>query len=218
MKKFLLFALCAISAASSFAEPYSKAKSLQLKGVQLLKYSYEAQVSKETDYRQPLRAMKYVKEELKQTMNAQQVQQFMAKYKNSFTTKDFEVITAQVAAEFGNYDFAIEFFKKHPDRYILERLSNNGYKKEIIKNNYYWKLANVVLLQDGGCANVLQANTILTEAFRFKSSTVTKEQQIEFLSKLAQIYPVPGTDFNQWKGFMGFVGFKYKQLTGKELF
>jgi hypothetical protein len=29
------------------------------------------------------------------------------------------------------------------------------------------------------------------------------------------MYPIPGTDFNQWKSFMGFVGFKYKQLTKK---
>ena len=54
--------------------------------------------------------------------------------------------------------------------------------------------------------------------FRYKPQSVTKEQQIELLSKLAQIYPIPGSDFNKWKSFMGFVGYKYKALTGKDLF
>jgi hypothetical protein len=32
------------------------------------------------------------------------------------------------------------------------------------------------------------------------------------------MYPIPGSDFNKWKTFMGFVGYKYKALTGKDLF
>jgi hypothetical protein len=71
---------------------------------------------------------------------------------------------------------------------------------------------------NGGCENVTTAHDTLTKMFRFKPASVTKEQQIEFLSKLAQIYPIPGTDFSTWKPFMGFIGFKYKSLTGKELF
>lgn len=59
---------------------------------------------------------------------------------------------------------------------------------------------------------------LLANAFRYKSKNVSKEQQIAFLEQIAQMYPIPGTDFNQWKGFMGFVGFKYKALTGKDLF
>jgi hypothetical protein len=31
-------------------------------------------------------------------------------------------------------------------------------------------------------------------------------------------YPTPGTDFETWRGFMGFVGFRYKSITGKDLF
>ena len=54
--------------------------------------------------------------------------------------------------------------------------------------------------------------------FKYRPNSITKEEQIKFLEQISQRYPIPGTDFNQWKGFMGFVGYKYKVLTGKELF
>lgn len=82
-----------------------------------------------------------------------------------------------------------------------------------------WKTGCQLLLNDGaGITDTQVAMLALSSVFRYKPSNITKEQQIELLSKLAQIYPIPGTDFNKWKGFMGFVGFKYKQLTGKDIY
>ena len=51
MKKFLLFALCAISAVSVFAEPFSasKAKELIVKTAEFNKYCYNAEFSKESN-------------------------------------------------------------------------------------------------------------------------------------------------------------------------
>lgn len=39
-----------------------------------------------------------------------------------------------------------------------------------------------------------------------------------FLSKIGKKYPAPGSDFEEWKSFMGFIGYRYKSLTGKDLF
>lgn len=40
----------------------------------------------------------------------------------------------------------------------------------------------------------------------------------ELLAKIGRKYPAPGADFEAWKGFMGFIGYRYKALTGKDLF
>lgn len=40
----------------------------------------------------------------------------------------------------------------------------------------------------------------------------------DLLAKIGKKYPAPGADFEAWKGFMGFVGYRYKALTGKDLF
>lgn len=40
----------------------------------------------------------------------------------------------------------------------------------------------------------------------------------ELIAKIGKKYPAPGTDFEAWKGFMGFIGYRYKALTGKDLF
>jgi hypothetical protein len=54
MKKFLLFALCAIATCSLFAEPYSSAKYKELKQnkkhFEAIAYCYESEISAETDY------------------------------------------------------------------------------------------------------------------------------------------------------------------------
>ena len=96
---------------------------------------------------------------------------------------------------------------------LLNRYISQKNKEKI------WKTGCQLLLNDGvGITDTQVAMLALSSVFRYKPSNITKEQQIELLSKLAQIYPIPGTDLNKWKGFMGFVGFKYKQLTGKDLF
>lgn len=40
----------------------------------------------------------------------------------------------------------------------------------------------------------------------------------ELLAKIGKKYPAPGADFEAWKSFMGFIGYRYKALTGKDLF
>lgn len=40
----------------------------------------------------------------------------------------------------------------------------------------------------------------------------------DLLAKIGKKYPAPGADFEAWKGFMGFVGYRYKAITGKDLF
>lgn len=40
----------------------------------------------------------------------------------------------------------------------------------------------------------------------------------ELLAKIGKKYPAPGANFEAWKGFMGFIGYRYKALTGKDLF
>ena len=40
----------------------------------------------------------------------------------------------------------------------------------------------------------------------------------ELLAKIGKKYPAPGADFEAWKSFMGFIGYRYKTITGKDLF
>ena len=54
--------------------------------------------------------------------------------------------------------------------------------------------------------------------FNRKPSTVKNEDIVNFIKELADKYPTPGSNFDDWKGFMGFIGYKYKAITGKDLF
>ena len=66
--------------------------------------------------------------------------------------------------------------------------------------------------------NAKLAMDIIKKMFELRPKTVTNEQVAQFLKMIGDKYPTPGTDFETWRGFMGFVGFRYKSITGKDLF
>lgn len=66
--------------------------------------------------------------------------------------------------------------------------------------------------------NATVAMNIIKRMFELRPKTVTNEQVAQFLKMIGDKYPTPGTDFETWRGFMGFVGFRYKSITGKDLF
>ncbi len=47
---------------------------------------------------------------------------------------------------------------------------------------------------------------------------VTEENIADFLVAVSKRYPAPNADVEAWKGFMGYVGYRYKSLTGNDLF
>ena len=100
-------------------------------------------------------------------------------------------------------------------------LQDNGIFSKLLTLKKYetiYKAGQKLLLVQGGFNNPKFNTKLIQTMFRYKPATVTKQDQVKFIEKLAQIYPIPGTDFSQWKGFMGFIGYKYKALTGKDLF
>ena len=111
--------------------------------------------------------------------------------------------------------------KKYDDVIRIAPKSNTA--MSIYKKNKdfvtYWNISKQQLTTIGDKEiKAKDATKIIQNMFKYRPKTVTKQQQIAFLEQIAQMYPIPGTDFSQWKGFMGFVGFKYKALTGKDLF
>ena len=80
-----------------------------------------------------------------------------------------------------------------------------------------WETSEKILCFKSGVKNAKKATQILSDMFRYKPSSVTKQQQVQLIQKLSKIYPVAGTDFNEWKNFIAFISYKYKSLTGKTL-
>ena len=80
-----------------------------------------------------------------------------------------------------------------------------------------WALGKSLFL-DTYVPNANTAMTYIKEMFNKKPASVKDEQVVELLTKIGEKYPTPGTDFETWKGFMGFIGYKYKTITGKDLF
>lgn len=222
MKKFIIFALCAISAGSVFAEPFSNAKFLQIQKtknwVELKKYAYEAQISEETNLSHLNNYSNYIKDHLKKAnLNITEFEEIAKKFKGKINGANrYEYGMATVAAQSCLEDKMLQFSNKLENKLVASVY--NHYIRRSKNKVKIWQYGKKVLLIDGGCENYSAATDTINKMFRYKPSNITKEEQIEFLSKLSQIYPIPGTDFNKWKNFMGFVGFKYKQLTGKELF
>ena len=243
MKKLIVFALCAISACSVFAEPFSKAKfdeiwkTRNLK--QLRKYCQNAQPSSQSDAKHMNQCFAQYRSS-KTRLNKQQILQKTQNFKKVLSDAEYQRglrlvyglfgIEEQIAINssssnyvkkrfhsgliiFGDYKKALAFAQKYDLK--QQKVDDARLLKD---DNKYWKYAKQYLTIRGGNNNPQENVKVITYMFRYKPQSVTKEQQIELLSKLAQIYPIPGTDFNKWKAFMGFVGFKYKALTGKDLF
>lgn len=79
-----------------------------------------------------------------------------------------------------------------------------------------WETGVIYLLDD--YRTPVDAMDKLKKMFNRKPSDLPNQKVVEFLTDLADKYPTPGSNFDEWKGFMGFVGYKYKAITGKDLF
>lgn len=221
MKKILLSiltigSLFAVSAAEYSSKEYKSLKTFK----QQTQYAYNSTISEDskTDVCHMIAYLSHVKKLKKSNLTIQQIDEAAKIFKDFCYYKTF---LYEAYVKNGHIEYVQNKIKQDKSgievsivQYVLlERYIALKNKEKV------WKVGCEFLLNDGeGYNNVASATAALNSVFRFKPLTITKEQQIKFLSKLAEIYPIPGTDFNQWKGFMGFVGYKYKALTGKELF
>lgn len=80
-------------------------------------------------------------------------------------------------------------------------------------NQMIWNISKNILCYKSGVKNVNKATQILIDMYRYKPQSVTKQQQILFLQQLQKIYPVAGTNFQQWKPFIKVIYFKHKNLS-----
>ena len=68
-------------------------------------------------------------------------------------------------------------------------------------------------------ATPAQASRALTDILRPNYTGVIDNEEIaEFLKEISMRYPAPDADMEAWRGFLGFVGYRYKTLTGQDLF
>ena len=227
MSKFLLILVGLFTVTSVFAEAYSTTKMRELiksgNYKDMTKYAYESQVSNDTGWAHIDNAIAYFIRCVKNCdASVQQIEQQIAKFKDKIGKKTMDRIRIKYYSWCGHDKEAANILKNYEteydyasDYYFYRYVNVRDVKHD---KNLTWQYGKQLLLMDGGFNNPVSANIAINRIFRYKPESVTKEQQIEFLSKLADIYPIPGTDFNQWKNFMGFVGFKYKQLTKKQLF
>lgn len=63
-----------------------------------------------------------------------------------------------------------------------------------------------------------EAMDIMTNMMNRVPDSYDDAKLAELLAKIGKKYPAPGADFEAWKSFMGFIGYRYKALTGKDLF
>ena len=112
-----------------------------------------------------------------------------------------------------NIDKAIEYYKK-AEEFGLGGLFNCYYQKRDKENA--WKTGVVYLLDD--YRTPAQALKTVKDMFNRKPANIKNEDIVNFIKELADKYPTPGSNFDDWKGFMGFIGYKYKAITGKDLF
>ena len=226
MGKFLFILVGLFAITSVFAQQYSTAKMKQLikkNYMDSIKYAYESQVSDDTGWTHIENAMAYFTNCIKKSdATVQQIDQQIAKFIGKCNKRVIDRTKIKYYAWCGHEKEAANILKNYKteynyvsDYYFYRYVNARDVKHD---KNLTWQYGKQLLLMDGGFNNPVSANHAINRMFRYKPESVTKEQQIEFLSKLAQIYPIPGTDFNQWKPFMGFVGYKYKALTGKDLF
>lgn len=219
MKNIVILFLM-LASVVSFAEPFSQAKFKELytNGDKSIvgKYCYEADLSKQTNRFQCSLALYHMTSTLN-IKDKESIDKQIEKFSNHVSKDNQTKIKIKAYFNAG----LIEQSKK----LALDNKLKAGMYQQIIfpfiKTKDYdtvWNISKQLLLNVGGVANPKTANNIIIHMFKYKPTTITKQQQIEVLSKIGQNYPIPGTDFNKWKEFMGFVGFKYKALTGKELF
>lgn len=112
-----------------------------------------------------------------------------------------------------DYAKAIEWADKAEELGLAVKF--NAYYQSRDKKNT-WETGVIYLLDD--YRTPADAMDILKKMFNRKPSDLPDQKVVEFLTDLADKYPTPGSNFDEWKGFMGFVGYKYKAITGKDLF
>ena len=87
MKKFLLFALCAIATCSLFAEPYSLAKYKEFKQnkkhLEAIAYCYESEISAETDYNHCYHYVNKLSIDKKFTLTKNEIDDAIKKFENA---------------------------------------------------------------------------------------------------------------------------------------
>ena len=210
-------------------------------------YCYKSEVSSETNIEHFLQYFNYYRYQLRKYLTVDEINDLSKKFENKIEAKKFKLNKLYVFATFGYAEQVIPYVNQYTDseknlmlsilctayidlnqfdkalQLVKQGVNSNAFvafakKSDAKYKSELWNAGKNLLLANGGLQNPKQANEIIVALFRYKATNVTKEQQIEFLSKLAEMYPIPGTDFNQWKPFMGFVGYKYKMLTGKQLF
>lgn len=204
-----------------FAQDYSikKFNEIRKNGDEALqKYCFQANVSNESNYNHMYQYIKYVSNGKKLTLD--EINNNASKF-NKINKRDY------------NLALVVLYSRNGFDKQALALVGNNNELKMAYCSNYLifllsqpqkdcnkiWSVSSQLLINNNiGDNNYKRATKALNNMFRYKPSNITKEEQIKFLTKISEIYPIPGTDFNQWKSFMGFVGFKYKQLTGKDLY
>ncbi len=112
-----------------------------------------------------------------------------------------------------DYAKAIEWADKAEEMGLPVKF--NAYYSSRDKKNT-WETGVIYLLDD--YRTPVDAMDKLKKMFNRKPSDLPDQKVVEFLTDLADKYPTPGSNFDEWKGFMGFVGYKYKAITGKDLF
>ena len=112
-----------------------------------------------------------------------------------------------------DYAKAIEWADKAEEQGVGVKLDAYYHSRD--KKNT-WETGVIYLLDD--YRTPADAMDKLKKMFNRKPSDLPDQKVVEFLTDLADKYPTPGSNFDEWKGFMGFIGYKYKAITGKDLF
>ena len=218
MKKITTIFLMFVSV-FCFAEAFSKAKFSDLhKNTrnQLPKYCYEAQISEESNTNHCTFGARYLIKDLKETRKTN-IDAFIEKFSKKLNKDRIAAIKIQ-------YYFMAGLVAESKELALTLKNKSNYYKQVIypfVQSKDYdmiWNISSEMLTKVGGMDSPKTAFLVINNMFKYKPNSISKEEQIKLLEILSEKYPTPGTDFAKWKEFMGFVGYKYKTLTGKQLY
>lgn len=116
-----------------------------------------------------------------------------------------------------DYDNAIKYAGKvKPINATVVSIIQRAYgAKGDIENAF--KIGERLFLETYITSPVL-AMRVITSMMNRVPASYDDAKLADLLARIGKKYPAPGADFEAWKGFMGFVGYRYKALTGKDLF
>ena len=229
MKKVLLLIAAVAASFSAIAEDFSMAKAKTLKGAAYRDYVANSNVSKQFTIK--IGAQKIYHTNKNWTIQeTNKLAEDIAKANPNLNVNELKdiyssLIGVDVKPQYASYYIKYLMARKNYEKVIEVSQKYSLYDNNVLqsiktlkKYDVLWEIGEKALTKQGGYAFSEAATKLIQTMFRYKPATVTKQDQIKFIEQLAQIYPIPGTDFNKWKGFMGFIGYKYKALTGKDLF